>query len=61
LWCDAEAVIGERKTVGDALRETGLSTPLLQMARIGEQAGRLDIILEKAAQCYERGLEMETG
>lgn len=47
--------------MGDALRETGLATPLLQMARIGEQAGRLDIILEKAAQCYERELEMETG
>lgn len=47
------------KRIGEALAQMGVKAPfLLQMISIGEEAGNLDIILEKAAQCYERELEM---
>jgi hypothetical protein len=48
------------RRIGEALQSIGVtSTFLLQMISIGEEAGRLDATLEKAAQCYEKQLELE--
>ena len=43
--------------MSETLEDLGFISPFLaRMIRIGEESGNLDVVLEKAAVCYEREL-----
>jgi type II secretory pathway component PulF len=61
-WMNETAVQGihKHREFNNLLAESGFIPPfLVTMVRIGEQAGRLEDVLEKAALAYEHELEIE--
>jgi type IV pilus assembly protein PilC len=46
--------------LADAMRETGWFTPMvIQMTGLGEESGRLDVMLDRAATILEREFDLQ--
>jgi type IV pilus assembly protein PilC len=52
--------ITEGHRFADAMRETGWFTPMIiQMTSLGEESGRLDVMLDRAASVLERDFDLQ--
>jgi len=58
LWSDVSQAVVEGRRISDALTDTPLLPPtIVQMIASGEEAGKLDLVLERISLYYERDVE----
>ncbi len=59
LWSDVSQTVIEGRRITDALIDTPLLPPtIVQMIASGEEAGKLDLVLERISIYYERDVEI---
>jgi general secretion pathway protein F len=50
----ARRLVSEGRLLSEAMEESGLTTPVaLQLFRVGEKSGRLEVMMERAASFHE--------